>query len=488
MEKSWEQIIGGYATNTLTEEEKRQLFEAALDDQTLFDALADEEALKALLEDPESRQRILNSLQASGNPQETTNPHRPWFGWFRQPSSMAWAGSIAAVGLALIFGWQMEKTWGPIFEEELQTKRPVSEDKKELATRSQPSRIAASKTQAQDVPKTFERKSKAFAPKPAPIPRKEQSIAQALQDTESMDQVPSQIPHTRISRQEVKNEPRVKAKDSAPPIPQTAFVQKEQESKKSMAPALEDTAAREEHIQKSTKVPAFADQMQKRDSLSSMSARELFYRNKSELADTPKPAGGMQSQRPLGRLSSKIEGELEEKISGLRETPRESLETSMILTRGLHYRFLERTQDGKHVAIDLAQFSGNWADLQLVIESNVSGYLYVLTSFEKGKWQSMSPKPLDILRSSDEAIKIKSYESVNFALSQLSNVQGKPAASFVTVLLSSIPITNLGDWLGKENLQKHFVERFGEAPGQDVFIIDPTSDPEKPFRVDIPLP
>ncbi len=45
MPKSWEQILGGYATDTLTEEEKRQLFEAALHDQTLFDTLADEEAL-----------------------------------------------------------------------------------------------------------------------------------------------------------------------------------------------------------------------------------------------------------------------------------------------------------------------------------------------------------------------------------------------------------------------------------------------------------
>jgi hypothetical protein len=39
MSKSWEQILGGYATDTLTEEEKLQLFEAALHDQTLFDVM-----------------------------------------------------------------------------------------------------------------------------------------------------------------------------------------------------------------------------------------------------------------------------------------------------------------------------------------------------------------------------------------------------------------------------------------------------------------
>ena len=49
MSKTWEQILGGYATDTLSQEEKHQLLEAALHDQLLFDALADEEALKSLL-------------------------------------------------------------------------------------------------------------------------------------------------------------------------------------------------------------------------------------------------------------------------------------------------------------------------------------------------------------------------------------------------------------------------------------------------------
>ena len=126
MSKFWEQILGGYATNTLTEEEKRQLFETALDDQTLFDALADEEALRALLADPEARQRILDSLQASGNPQRMAVPHSPRLRWFRQPASLAWAGSIAAMGLALIFGWQMEELWGPVVQEELEAERSAS--------------------------------------------------------------------------------------------------------------------------------------------------------------------------------------------------------------------------------------------------------------------------------------------------------------------------------------------------------------------------
>jgi len=48
-------LLGGYATGTLTEAERKLLFEAALGDQELFEALADEEALRELLSDPRVR-------------------------------------------------------------------------------------------------------------------------------------------------------------------------------------------------------------------------------------------------------------------------------------------------------------------------------------------------------------------------------------------------------------------------------------------------
>jgi hypothetical protein len=45
-------LLGGYSTGTLTPEEERALFAAALEDQELFDALAKEQALRDLLRDP----------------------------------------------------------------------------------------------------------------------------------------------------------------------------------------------------------------------------------------------------------------------------------------------------------------------------------------------------------------------------------------------------------------------------------------------------
>ena len=60
-----EKLLGGYATNTLTNEERQALFDAALHDQTLFNTLADEQALKELLDHPQHRQVLLRSLQQS---------------------------------------------------------------------------------------------------------------------------------------------------------------------------------------------------------------------------------------------------------------------------------------------------------------------------------------------------------------------------------------------------------------------------------------
>jgi hypothetical protein len=59
-----EKLLGGYATGTLTGDERRTLFEAALEHQDVFDTLADEEALRELLADPAARAHVLSALAA----------------------------------------------------------------------------------------------------------------------------------------------------------------------------------------------------------------------------------------------------------------------------------------------------------------------------------------------------------------------------------------------------------------------------------------
>ena len=61
-------LLGGYATGTLSADEQKALFEAALHDEKLFAALADEHALREMLEDFGNRAALLRALapQARG--------------------------------------------------------------------------------------------------------------------------------------------------------------------------------------------------------------------------------------------------------------------------------------------------------------------------------------------------------------------------------------------------------------------------------------
>jgi hypothetical protein len=83
-------LLGGYATGTLTEEERQALFAAALEDQELFDALALEEPLRAALEAPAARATLLASLD-----------ERPRV-WWRSWRAVAAVTAMAAVAVAVV--------------------------------------------------------------------------------------------------------------------------------------------------------------------------------------------------------------------------------------------------------------------------------------------------------------------------------------------------------------------------------------------------
>lgn len=78
-EHELERLLGGFAADTLTPEEKQRLYNAALQDQQLFNALADEQALKELLADPVVRRRLLQALGRLPSP--TSSPASPGAFW-----------------------------------------------------------------------------------------------------------------------------------------------------------------------------------------------------------------------------------------------------------------------------------------------------------------------------------------------------------------------------------------------------------------------
>ena len=86
-------LLGGYAANSLTEAERKTLFQAALEDQDLFNALQDEEALRDLLADPVSRAQVQRALE------QPVRPKPAW--WARR---WTWAGASAIAAAVIIAG------------------------------------------------------------------------------------------------------------------------------------------------------------------------------------------------------------------------------------------------------------------------------------------------------------------------------------------------------------------------------------------------
>ena len=99
-EHELEKLLGGFAADQLTPEERQKLFTAALQDQELFNALADEQVLKEMLADPAVRRRLLQTL---GQP-HGAGGRRSWLDRFTRPAGLAWAGGVAAGVFAVVLG------------------------------------------------------------------------------------------------------------------------------------------------------------------------------------------------------------------------------------------------------------------------------------------------------------------------------------------------------------------------------------------------
>jgi hypothetical protein len=102
-----QKLLGGYATGTLTRDEQRALFEAALEDQQLFDALAKEQALREILDDPFARRQLLEALDPAREPFWVV----AWR-WLPRPAVLAAAGGLA--GALIVAGLLWRRPTKPV--------------------------------------------------------------------------------------------------------------------------------------------------------------------------------------------------------------------------------------------------------------------------------------------------------------------------------------------------------------------------------------
>jgi hypothetical protein len=162
-------LLGGYATGTLTAEERQALFAAALEDQELFDALAREQSLRDLLRDPAARAELLSALDT---PASRTGG---FWQWLRRPAvaGLAMAGVAAIAVVAVWQGTRVApmKLAEPVIVADLKRPEPVPALSSAPPTAPARQPEASTRTKAGDAPAaamTDKKSTLAIAPPPAP--------------------------------------------------------------------------------------------------------------------------------------------------------------------------------------------------------------------------------------------------------------------------------------------------------------------------------
>ena len=115
-----EKLLGGHATGTLTEAERKALYAAALEDQALFDALVDEEALRELLADPGARDRLLAALAPADTAPARVVPRSVPF--WRRPGLIGAAAGLLVASLAGLTWLRNPQAPTPVHREALPSK------------------------------------------------------------------------------------------------------------------------------------------------------------------------------------------------------------------------------------------------------------------------------------------------------------------------------------------------------------------------------
>ncbi len=355
-EKDLEKLLGGYATGTLTEEERKALFEAALHDQGLFNALADEQALKELLDDPVSRRRLLDMLEkASAHP--AAGWWTPVIDWFRRPANLAFAGTLATavIVIVVVVNIQRDGTYGPAEEFVTAASRRAEQAKPQSQAELEVDALLDDRTAPGRPPAVG-------APRP-PEPR-------ALRKAKKEEDAPASGTFDRFAHPPESPQPTLKSEAARAPSvmavkPQEAPAQMRR-LQASLGPVMERGPA-----------------------------RELFYRVAQEGSSRGRvgleeAAGGKVpriSRKPAEAPQKETRNEIAG-FGGLGERGDPDAITAVnpmgirysILKQGGDGIFRETNPDGPFSADDV---------LRLTVEANEPGYLYVFQQAPTGEWMSL---------------------------------------------------------------------------------------------------
>ncbi len=335
-EHELEKLLGGFAADTLTPEEKQALYTAALQDQQLFNALADEQAFKELLADPAVHRRLLTSLRQKSTQHTGGSP--AWLDWFRRPAGLAFAGGLAGAALAVVLGIR-------IYQDSLRQAAPsiVTEET------STPSRIAEPKAKPEE------------SPKPAMAPEKKDRLP-------NKPEKPERLASPSPQEQRASNV----GKTEAPAGTSTKSSEKV-------------TSSADRKLATSSATPATAPELKQIPPASggrvavgttqALSARALFYGGEPARLETQ--AVAIEQALKPGAEPAPEASRLERTPEGLSQSGKAARTVAQLKPLGLRYSFMIRESDGREREVNAATVSKSVQPVVFTIELNQEAYLQV---------------------------------------------------------------------------------------------------------------
>jgi hypothetical protein len=355
-EHDLEKLLGGFAADTLTQEEKQALYTAAMQDQQLFNALADEQALKELLSNPDVRRRLLTSLEQKKAP--AFDGPLPWLDWLRRPAGLAFAGGFTAAALAVVLGVR-------IYQDSLtQTSQSVATEAATPA--SPPMRMPPA---SQSLPPQI--------PEPQPKSKKDTRLDNMTTRERSVPpaskhETASDVARDSLKQQRAQGEVRREANAPVAALSKSAEeaplseVQKLAGSSRPPAKASVPTS-----MQTTTGAPAAGV------GTPVVSARALFYAANEMRQDEGRIAREKEgATKPLAESApqaNRLGGPLE----GISQPGKAAGTIGQLKPLGLRYSFVVRGIDGQEREVDATTASKSTAPIFLTMEANQEAYLQV---------------------------------------------------------------------------------------------------------------
>ncbi|HKE62139.1 MAG TPA: hypothetical protein VKB33_06685 [Nitrospira sp.] len=399
-EHELEKLLGGFAADTLTPEERKKLFTAALHDQQLFNALADEQALKELLADPAVRRRLLQALNQAG----PSGAAFSWLNWLRRPATLAYAGGLAVAVLAVVLSTK-------VYQESLRQATQSAREDVQPVSPPLPAPPASEPAQAPLTDTKLEKKGK-IAPA---APEKKEGLKDKSARREKATAVkPLEQEHPgsrddlrrRSEQDQVQKQAPVKTLEKAAGD-ETAFGSKLKGDSPSQAAAPE--------LKSRATAPA---------SPPVAGARALFY---GEAPGSSDVSMLFQEERVNTYAQPAPEANRpERKMDRLGPTSKAADVSAQVKPLGLRYSFVIQEENGRDREIDAITAKQNSGQAYLTVEANQNAYLQI--------WKTSAGTP-QLLFPEKESGQI----SLRIAAGQRRRLPMPTGSDSITIRLSRMP-------------------------------------------------